>query len=100
MRSPCDRNMAALYRGRAEVELARQDPTPAQRARALSDLEQAIRLEPPGNPVLARDHTNRARLLHRAQRRRAGAGGLRGRLEGRPRLCRRPPPADRGAAGT
>ena len=57
---------AALYRGRAEVELARRDPTPAQRARALGDLEQAIRLERPGNPVLARDHTSRARLLHGA----------------------------------
>ena len=58
---------AALYRGRADVDLART-PTPAQRARALRDLEQAIRLEEPGNPVLARDHTNRGRLLHRDHR--------------------------------
>jgi eukaryotic-like serine/threonine-protein kinase len=54
---------AALYRERANVNLVRKDPTPDQRARALSDLEQAIRLEVPDNPVLAQDHTNRGRLL-------------------------------------
>jgi len=54
---------AALYRDRADVNLSRAQPTPAQRSRALSDLEQAIRLEQPGNPVLARDHYKRARLL-------------------------------------
>jgi eukaryotic-like serine/threonine-protein kinase len=54
---------AALYRGRADVELARTGSKPAQRARALADLDQAIRLEKPDNPVLARDHTNRGRLL-------------------------------------
>ncbi len=54
---------AALYRDRAKVDLSRQDPTPAQRARALRDLEQAIKLETPDNPVLAQDHTNRGRLL-------------------------------------
>jgi eukaryotic-like serine/threonine-protein kinase len=56
-------DLAALYRGRADVHLARQDPTPAQRAQALGDLAQAIRLERPENRVLARDHTNRGRLL-------------------------------------
>ena len=30
---------------------------------ALADLDQAIRLEKSDNPVLARDHTNRGRLL-------------------------------------
>ncbi len=54
---------AALYRDRADVDLGRPQPTPAKRARALGDLEQAIRLEKPGNPVLARDQVNRARLL-------------------------------------
>ena len=54
---------APLYRGRADVNLARQELTPAQRAQALGDLDQAIRLEKPDNPVLARDHTNRGRLL-------------------------------------
>jgi tetratricopeptide (TPR) repeat protein len=58
-------NMASLYRGRADVELNRSDPTQEHRARALRDLEQAIRLETPRNPVLARDQTNRALLLFR-----------------------------------
>jgi serine/threonine protein kinase/Tfp pilus assembly protein PilF len=57
------RDYAPLYRARADVNLARKDPTPAQRGGALADLEQAIRLEQPDNPVLARDHTNRGRLL-------------------------------------
>jgi serine/threonine protein kinase/tetratricopeptide (TPR) repeat protein len=55
--------LASLYRDRAEVELQREHLTPAQRARALSDLEQAIRLEHPGDRMLARDHTRRARIL-------------------------------------
>jgi tetratricopeptide (TPR) repeat protein len=59
---------APLYRGRADVDMARRGPTPAQRARALSDLKQAIRLEEPDNRVLARDHTNLGRLLHRDHR--------------------------------
>ncbi|MFI5454652.1 MAG: protein kinase [Isosphaerales bacterium] len=54
---------APLYRGRADVHLARKEPAPVQRAQALGDLDQAIRLEKPENPVLARDHTNRGRLL-------------------------------------
>jgi tetratricopeptide (TPR) repeat protein len=59
---------APLYRGRADVDRARRNASPAQRARALSDLDQAIRLETPGNPVLARDHTNRGLLLYRDHR--------------------------------
>jgi tetratricopeptide (TPR) repeat protein len=56
---------AVFYRGRADVDRTRRDSTSAQRARALRDLEQAIRLEEPGNRVLlARDHTQRAKLLH------------------------------------
>jgi tetratricopeptide (TPR) repeat protein len=61
-------DLAALYRGRADVELNRRDPTPAQRARALADLDRAIRLEVPGNPVLARDQTSRALLLFQGGR--------------------------------
>ncbi|MGC1722466.1 MAG: tetratricopeptide repeat protein, partial [Isosphaeraceae bacterium] len=56
-------DLAVLYRGRAEAELAHPAPTKDQRARALRDLEQAIRLEKPGDPVVARDHTHRGRLL-------------------------------------
>ena len=55
---------APLYRGRADLDLASGDLTPARASRTLRDLEQAIRLEVPGNPVLARDQTNRGRLLH------------------------------------
>src|SRR5262249_48366469 len=54
---------APLYRERAYAELARQSPTPDQRGRALRDLEQAIRHQPPGDRVLAFDHTKRASLL-------------------------------------
>ena len=61
-------DLAVLYRGRAEAELAHPAPTKDQRARALRDLEQAIRLENPGDPVLARDQTNRGRLLVRERR--------------------------------
>jgi tetratricopeptide (TPR) repeat protein len=59
---------APLYRGRAEADLARRSLTPAERARALLDLEQAIRLEAPANPVRALDHTRRATLLHQEHR--------------------------------
>jgi tetratricopeptide (TPR) repeat protein len=61
-------DMAALYRGRAGVELNRKDPTPDQRARALRDLDEAIRLETPDNPVLARDQTDRALLCFQDHR--------------------------------
>src|SRR5262249_43528123 len=50
------------------ANLDRKASTPAQRARATADLEQAIRLEPPGSPDLAPDHTRRARLLHQEGR--------------------------------
>jgi serine/threonine protein kinase/tetratricopeptide (TPR) repeat protein len=55
--------MAALYRGQAGVVLARKDSSAPERASALRDLDQAIRLENPANPVLASDHTNRGQLL-------------------------------------
>jgi len=54
---------APLYRGRADVHLARKESTSSQRAQALGDLDQAIRLEKPDSTVLALDHTNRGRLL-------------------------------------
>jgi tetratricopeptide (TPR) repeat protein len=56
-------DFAPLYRGRADVYLGLQDLTQDQRARALDDLKQAIAHAAP-DPVVARDHTNRARLLH------------------------------------
>src|SRR5262249_9585074 len=59
---------APLYRARAAANLDRKESTPAPRARALADLEQAIRLEPPNSPILALDHTSRARLLHQEAR--------------------------------
>jgi tetratricopeptide (TPR) repeat protein len=55
---------AELYRARAEVDLYRPDATPEQRARALRDLERAIRLERPGDGrAVAQDHFERAWLL-------------------------------------
>jgi len=59
---------APLYRGRAEVNLARDDLTQDERSRVLRDLEEAIRLETPGKDVLALDHTRRASLLRAAGR--------------------------------
>ena len=55
---------AALYRGRADVNLARKETTAAQRSQALADLEKAIRLEKQDDPLLARDHTKRGRVLY------------------------------------
>jgi serine/threonine protein kinase/tetratricopeptide (TPR) repeat protein len=54
-----------LYRGRADIDLARPDLAPSERARALSDLEHAIRLVKDGDPVRCRDQTNRATLFVR-----------------------------------
>jgi tetratricopeptide (TPR) repeat protein len=59
---------AALYRGRADVQLARKKPTVTERASALGDLETAIKLEKPSNPELASHHAKRARLLAFAHR--------------------------------
>jgi tetratricopeptide (TPR) repeat protein len=56
-------NSASLYRARAAVNRGRKDPGPAQRAQALADLDQAIRLEPQGTAVVALDQAHRARLL-------------------------------------
>ena len=54
---------AALYRARADVHLSRKELTPARRALALADLDQAIQFAKRDDPMLARDHTNRGRLL-------------------------------------
>jgi serine/threonine protein kinase/Tfp pilus assembly protein PilF len=59
---------APLYRARADLQLARKDSTPAQRLKALDDLDQAIRLGPPRDPGLALDHTKRARLFYEDHR--------------------------------
>ena len=61
-------DLAPLYRGRAEVYRGHEDLTPARIEAALRDLDEAVRRESPANPVLALDHTNRARLLERAGR--------------------------------
>ena len=61
-------DLAALYRGRAEVYRGRQDLTPARIEAALRDLDEAVRRESLANPVLALDHTNRASLLARRGR--------------------------------
>ena len=60
-------NWAPLYRARADVELSRKDPSAVRQAKALDDVEQAIRLSAPDDPVRARDYTTRARLLHLAR---------------------------------
>jgi serine/threonine protein kinase/tetratricopeptide (TPR) repeat protein len=59
---------APLYRARAAANQVRKEPTPAHRAAALADLEEAIRLEPAKSTVLALDHTSRAKLLHQESR--------------------------------
>jgi tetratricopeptide (TPR) repeat protein len=56
---------ASLYRARAVANLDRKASTSAQRTQAAADLDQAIRLEPPGSPLRAADHTRRARLFQR-----------------------------------
>jgi serine/threonine protein kinase len=61
-------DLAALYRGRAAVQQERDDQSPAHRAAALADLDEAIRREPPGRPIQAGDYTARATLLRRDQR--------------------------------
>jgi tetratricopeptide (TPR) repeat protein/tRNA A-37 threonylcarbamoyl transferase component Bud32 len=55
--------MAGLYRNRAYLHLQRAD-LPA----ALHDFEETIRLETPGNAMLAGDHTERGRILQENQR--------------------------------
>ena len=47
------------------MTVRRKGGTSEQRRAALRDLEESVRLEFPGSPVLARDHTNRGRLLYR-----------------------------------
>jgi serine/threonine protein kinase/tetratricopeptide (TPR) repeat protein len=54
-----------LYRGRAEVRLARTEATRADRDAALSDLAMAIKHEGPRKPERARDHALRAKLFFR-----------------------------------
>jgi tetratricopeptide (TPR) repeat protein len=59
---------APLYRARAVANLDRKASTPAQRAQAAADLEQAIRLEPPGSPLRAADLTRQAKLFQQEGR--------------------------------
>ncbi len=52
-----------LYRMRARWSLAQGDVTPPVRAKALSDLREAIKREPKDSTVLAEEHAEVARLL-------------------------------------
>jgi serine/threonine protein kinase/lipoprotein NlpI len=56
---------APLYRSRADVFLNRADLDETRHRQILDDLDQAIQREKSGSPVLARDQTNRAKLLLR-----------------------------------
>ena len=56
-------DLPSLYRDRAQLETARESPGPAERAAALRDLDEAIRLAPPGSPEAAADQARRAELL-------------------------------------
>src|SRR5262249_11122292 len=62
---PEPRVLAGLYRSRALLRASRTDLTPAQRAAALGDFEQAIRQEP-DQAKKASDQVWRARLFLRA----------------------------------
>ena len=65
--SRCSRTGAVVSRpGRRGARA--QGPNSAQQAQALDDLDRAIRLSAPDDPVLARDYTTRGRLLHRERR--------------------------------
>jgi tetratricopeptide (TPR) repeat protein len=52
------------YRAGTDIYLGLMNMTPAQRRRALTDLDRATAQAAPGDPAVARDQTNRARLLH------------------------------------
>jgi tetratricopeptide (TPR) repeat protein len=52
-----------LHRSRALLHSNRQDASSAERAAALHDLDEAIRLEPGNRAQQARDHVERARLF-------------------------------------
>jgi len=57
-----------LFRERAGVQLVRDDPAPEHLAAALRDLDEAVKHEPPGSPILASDQTRRGELLRRMRR--------------------------------
>ena len=59
---------AALYRARADIVLLQKAPTIEQIESALRDLGMALRFEPSGSPLRARDFANRAWLLNRTGR--------------------------------
>ncbi len=62
------RDFSPLYRARAAVVIDRPDSTRADREKALGDLAMAITHERPGNPILIRDHTQRAMLFYLDER--------------------------------
>ncbi len=62
-RAPDPAVQVALHRSRALLHSGRRDATPEQRAEAMRDLEEAIRLERGDRSQIAGDHVERARLL-------------------------------------
>ena len=62
------RDAAPLYRNRALWNLERRDLTPAVRAAALDDLEEAIQRDSPGSGDLAKDLAKSAQVLLMAKR--------------------------------
>ena len=62
-RAPDPAVRVALHRSRALLHSAHRDATPEQRAAALRDLEEAIRLGRGDRSQVASDHAERARLL-------------------------------------
>jgi tetratricopeptide (TPR) repeat protein len=62
-RAPDPAVRVALHRTRGRLHSARRDATPEQRAEALRDLEEAIRVERGDRSQVASDHVERARLF-------------------------------------
>jgi eukaryotic-like serine/threonine-protein kinase len=62
-RAPDPSKRAELHRTRARLRSGRRDATPEQRAAALRDLDEAIRLDPVDRSRVADDHVERARIL-------------------------------------
>ena len=98
-RAPDPSKRAELHRTRARLRSGRRDATPEQRAAALGDLDEAIRLDPVNR---SRDGRRPRRARPVALRRGpAGSGprGLRPCNAGRPGPYRGPPAADLVAPG-
>src|SRR5262249_40571863 len=80
-------NWAPLYRGRADVLLGLKDLSRDQCDAVISDLESAIRAEPPGSPAIAADRVKQTRVLHRAGRLDEALGACDGAMKMAPRFA-------------